>query len=377
MLYFMEPLLKRLAEVNVMKLEQIFKEFILVVQENPKYKIGFVDNFGKVISSSDEKENGQIIDFNRQSSNDHFYKIAVKGTNYGYLWVNGRDDSLGIVANLLSESLKTRIIFEMNQESTRQSLSLEDQLIKALITKDGFDIDEVLGLIKNLHIDSSLPRVAINIIKNTPFNTQEVTDLKYKINEDETIYSLMKENEILMFKLIPGNLMERRVREYLDRFIAELQEWGLTDCYYIVGSVQEKIRLYEASFSHCNWMKKNCVFADQKVFHFWDHILNYLAANLSHQQANNLFDYSSSEASKIDVRELVTIARHLYENDYNLTQTAESLFLHKNTLIYKIKRFEELFQLDIRGSFQGKIQFYLLANYLNENSKRGQAGENL
>ena len=40
--------------------------------------------------------------------------------------------------------------------------------------------------------------------------------------------------------------------------------------------------------------------------------------------------------------------------------------------MYKIKRFEELFHIDIRGSFQGKIQFYLLANYLSDNDKREQ-----
>ena len=358
-----------------MNLEQIFKEFIFVVQENHKYTIGLIDNYGKVISSSDKRKNGTLIDLSQQGKDDHFYKIAVEEKDYGYLWVNGQDDSLSIVANLLSESLKTRIIYEMNQEAARQSLSLEEQLIKALIAKRNFSIDEVLRLVQELHIDGTKPRVAIRIVKGTAFDVQEVTNLKYKINEDETIYSLMADNEIIMFKVIPKNLMELTVKDYLNSFIRDLQEWGLSDCYFYVGSVQNKLRLFQSSYQHTYWLKRNFAMEGQKIYHFWDYVLNYLANRVPHQEVTNLFDYFNGGINKIDTAELISIARHLYTNDYNLTQTAESLFLHKNTLVYKIKRFEELFHIDIRGSFQGKIQFYLLANYLSDNDKREQAGE--
>ncbi|MCC4046400.1 PucR family transcriptional regulator [Enterococcus gallinarum] len=358
-----------------MNLEQIFKEFIIVVQENPKYTIGLIDNYGKVISCSDEEKAGSLIDLSQQNKDDHFYKLTVEGKDYGYLWVNGQDDSLSIVANLLSESLKTRIIFEMNQEAARQSLSLEEQLIKALITTRNFRIDEVVRLSQELHIDGTKPRVAIRIVKETAFDVQEVTDLKYKINEDETIYSLMADNEIIMFKVIPKNLMELTVKEYLDSFIHDLQEWGLSDCYFYVGSVQNKTRLFQSSYQHTMWLKENLAMNGPKIVHFWDYVLNYLASRVPQQDITGLFDYLNGVINKIDTAELISIARQLYINDYNLTQTAESLFLHKNTLVYKIKRFEELFHIDIRGSFQGKIQFYLLANYLSDNDKREQAGE--
>lgn len=357
-----------------MNLEQIFKEFIFVVQENPKYTIGLIDNYGRVISSSDKEKNGSLMDINQQGKDDHFYKIDVEGNDYGYLWVNGQDDSLSIVANLLSDSLKTRIIFERNQEAAKQSLSLEEQLIKALIAKRSFSTDEVMRLTKALHIDGTKPRVAISIVKESPFKPQEVTDLKYKINESETFYSLMEDNEIIMFKKIPQNLMALTYSEYLNSFIHDLQEWGLSDCYFYVGSVQNNIRFSQASYNHANWLKRNLTKDRIKILHFWDYILNYLTDSVAQQDVTNLFDYYSSTINKIDTGELVSIAQHLYTNDYNLTQTAENLFIHKNTLVYKIKRFEELFHLDIRGSFQGKIQFYLLANYLSNNEKREQVG---
>ena len=58
-----------------------------------------------------------------------------------------------------------------------------------------------------------------------------------------------------------------------------------------------------------------------------------------------------------------------------LTQAAEELFLHKNTLIYKLKKYEEVFQIDIRGSFQGKILLILISYMLREQNHKVQVGE--
>ena len=78
---------------------------------------------------------------------------------------------------------------------------------------------------------------------------------------------------------------------------------------------------------------------------------------------------------KIDVEELEEISKALLMNDFNLTQAAEELFLHKNTLIYKLKKYEEVFQIDIRGSFQGKILLILISYMLREQNHKVQVGE--
>lgn len=67
----------------------------------------------------------------------------------------------------------------------------------------------------------------------------------------------------------------------------------------------------------------------------------------------------------------------LYENNFNISQAAESLFLHKNTLIYKLKKYEETFQIDIRGDFKGGFLFILIASMMKEYQKRQQVGEDI
>ena len=45
------------------------------------------------------------------------------------------------------------------------------------------------------------------------------------------------------------------------------------------------------------------------------------------------------------------------------------------TGIYKIKKYEEIFQIDIRGSFHGKILLLLISRALNERSTMAQVGD--
>lgn len=363
--------------MSIVKLDQIFKEFIHVVQENPNYTIGLLDKNGRVISCGIEEKIGKRIDINQSSAEDHFYKIIVNDRDFGYLWVNSQDESVAMVGNLLSESLKTRIIYEWNQESARKSLSVDDQLIKELIDENNFDLDSVVALMKKLNFDSKTSRVAIVIINNGGFDREEITGLKYKINEQSTIYSLLDDEHLLVFKRIPEKILEGTLREHLNDFIVDLQEWGLTECHYFVGTVQKKVSLYSTSYNNCLWLSRNIESKKDEACYFEDFILNYFASNKRPDEIANLFDYYNEKAQTFDIGELINIADHLYKHDYNVTQTAESLFLHKNTLIYKIKRYEEVFDLDLRGSFQGKILFYLFANFLKENIKRKQVGAKL
>lgn len=359
-----------------MKLDQIFREFINVVQENPSYTIGLLNEKGRIISCSKADNVGRMIDLSRSDNGDRLYSIDIKNGKYGYLWVNSSDVNIVMVGNLLFESLKTRITYEINQESARASFSIDDQLIKELINEKKSDYNYILDLMKKIKFDPTIARISIHIVNNNGFNKDEITNLKYKINEKSTVYSLLDKYTLLMFKAIPSKLSEKTLFDYLDEFICELIEWGLTECYFTIGAVQSNPRMYVSSYKNCIWIQKNIEMLKDTPYYFQNYIVNYIVSNVQTDSMDNIFDYYKEKTSNIDIEEMLNIANHLYFNDFNIKQTAESLFLHKNTLLYKIKRYEQIFNIDLRGSFQGKVLFYLLSNYLKENSNGKLVGEN-
>ena len=67
----------------------------------------------------------------------------------------------------------------------------------------------------------------------------------------------------------------------------------------------------------------------------------------------------------IDEEMQVTI-RLFFENNLNISETARQLYLHRNTLVYRLERFEKLVGLDIRrfdDAMTFQIAMMVLAHY--------------
>jgi carbohydrate diacid regulator len=358
-----------------MILVEIFKEFINVVQENKKYIIGLLNQDGNVISCSKEGYMGYHFDIKDYNAKNMFYEIRVKNQDYGYIWVSGDDENLKMISSLLLDTLKTRLMYEINTSSLKQKVTKDDEVIKYLLDTEHFDLNHILDLISQLGIDKNKTRVAVYIINNKGFNVEEIMRLKLKPDSKEMIYSLLDSNSLLLFKDIPDDLESVEVKKYFQKYIRSLRDWGLQGCSYMVGSMQDKLKRYIVSYQNCLWLEKNVHFSiDEPVF-FTDYLFEYFVSKIQLDDVRNIFDFYKDRSKGIDIDEFITIANRLFMNDYNITQTADDLFLHKNTLIYKLKKYEEIFNIDIRGSFQGKALMALVANTLREYQRQKQVGE--
>lgn len=358
-----------------MMLVEVFEEFINVVQENQKYTIGLLNKDGNVISCSKEDCVGHHFDTKDSNANNMFYEIRVKNQGYGYLWISGYDENLKMISRLLLDSLTTRLMYEINTNSLKQKVTKDDELIKYLLNAEYFDSNHILGLISQLGVDKDKARAAIYIINNEGFNSEEVMRLKLKPDSKELIYSLLDNNSLLLFKDIPNDLENVDVKNYLQEYIGSLQEWGLQSCSYLVGSIQDKLKLYIVSYQHCLWLKSNVHFSKDEPLFFTDYLFEYFVSKIQLDDVRDIFDVYKDRSKGIDIDEFINIANQLFINDYNITQTADDLFLHKNTLIYKLKKYEEIFNIDIRGSFQGKVLLALIASTLMEYQRQKQVGE--
>ncbi len=356
-------------------LVEIFKEFINVVKENKKYTIGLLNQDGCVISCSKEEYIGYNFDIKDFHADNMFYEIRVRNQDYGYIWVSGNDENLKMISSLLLDSLKTRLLYEINTTSLKQKITKDDELIRYLLNAEHFDLKHILELISQLGVDKNKTRVAIYIINDEEFNSEEIIRLKLRTDSKELIYSLLDNNSLLLFKDIPNDLENIEVKKYFRKYIRSLQEWGLQGCSYLVGSMQNKLKQYIVSYQNCLWLKDNVHLSIDEPLFFIDYLFEYFASKVPRDDVRNVFDFYKDRGKGIDIDELTTIANQLFINDYNITQTADNLYLHKNTLIYKLKKYEEIFNIDIRGSFQGKVLLALIANTLSEYQRQKQVGE--
>ena len=360
-----------------MLIGEIFNEFISVIHENQKYKIGLINEDKEITLCSDKTLIGKTIDFNHPNKNNIFFEVNVKGEEFGYLWVSGQDENLQMIGNLLHESLSVRLLFEINQANLNRKITKDDELVKCLLDEKDFDMKKILGLMDDLGLNKDQSRVAIYMIStDEEFKTQDVARLKLNPDSQEIIYSLLNERCLLVYKDIPNKYSDKEeIRAYISHYIEQLVEWDFNDVDYFVGSVQHKLKQYVSSYHHCLWLKNYCHAQKNHPVFFDDYIAEYYLSKIDVKDIESVYNYYIEKGKEIDFEELIEISEALLKCDFNLTQAAESLFLHKNTLIYKLKKIEDVFQIDIRGSFQGKILLLLISHAMKEHSNKVQVGD--
>lgn len=360
-----------------MLIGEIFDEFIHVIHENQKYTIGMISDEKEITLCSDKSLIGRSLDYNHPNKNNVFFEIVVQGQEFGYLWVNGKEDSLQMIGNLLYESLTIRLMFEINQKNLKRKITKDDELVRCLLDEENFDMAKVLSLLNDLGLDAKKPRVAIYLISNEEdIRTQDVMCLKMGPDSREIFYSLLNERTLLIFRDIPEEYKENdEIRKFILRYIKQLKELDFTNCYFYIGTIQHKMRQYIHSYQSCLWLREHMKATINSPLFFNDYLTEYFLMKIDAKDVESVYNYYIETGKEIDCKELIEISEALMNNDFNLTQTAEDLFLHKNTLIYKIKKYEEIFQMDIRGSFQGKILLLLISRALKERSNLAQVGD--
>ncbi|MCC7667793.1 PucR family transcriptional regulator [Liquorilactobacillus satsumensis] len=349
-----------------MQLKEIFKKFVHIARENPNYLVALLDTNHCVTEASDENVCGEIISQDMDPARNRQFEIKINNQLEGYLWIHihEQDNVIGMVSKLFYDSLRTRIAHELEQENSLEKLSLEDQLVNELVIKKSADSVYVRDLMNKLKLDDTIPRTAIYVLKNDVFDRQEVTNLKYRISDQNTFYSLINEHTLKIFKPQSKSKTNIDMRRDLMIFVSELVEWGLTNCYYAIGTPQYQVRLYVNSYSSCQWVMKNVVMVKDKPYFFTDHIFGYFCSRLDAGKLDNLFDYYYQKVINMDAEEMVEIAEALFNSNFNINVAANVLYLHRNTLLYKLRGYESLFKINIRGSMQGKIMFFLFSDLL-------------
>lgn len=357
-----------------MELTKIFSEFVDVIQENEHFDIGLLDLHGIVLECSNESEIGTQKNMS-PSTTDFYHDIVISNQKIGCFWVHSNDENLKLVAHLLADSLDTRIEAELNDDELRSNMTKDDQLIKYLLNEENFQTEKILRLVDEMQLDSVAKRVAIYIHWKEKMNFDDILlSLKIQNSSDELIVSAIDSKSLLFFQRVSSKLSDELMREYFQEYKLKLQQLGIRNCYIVVGSIQSKFKNYADSYKHSQWVYQNKKLEKDTVYFFNDFVMGYFVSFLDLEAVATVYDNYDWRDKQADQDEIIELADALIQVDFKLSQAAAKLFLHKNTLIYKLHKYEKIFHIDIRGSFQGKCTFCLIAKVFKERKRNKQVG---
>lgn len=333
---------------------------------------GVVDSSGTIVACSELGRIGEQLGVELMPSAETYvdggYTLklipSTQGENY-IVFVEGSDVASGKFASIMTVSFS-------NIKTYYDEKYDKSSLIKNIILDNILPGDIYLKA-RELYFNSDVLRTVI-IIRNLEQNDLSVYDILQNLFPDKNKDFIISINEtdIVLVKETGQDITSADI-ENLASSIADT----LSGEFYVhsvigIGTTVSNIKDLARSFKEAQTaLEVGKVFDTEKTIISYD---NLGIARLIYQLPTTLCDTFLHEVFKLgsidnlDQETLFTIQK-FFENNLNVSETSRKLFVHRNTLVYRLEKIKKITGLDLR-QFDHAIIFkiaLMVDKYLRSN----------
>ena len=358
---------------------RIFQSVIIQLKDATDRTVGVVDHQGFVVACSElgmigsylDEIQGLIGDISDQifTTSERTYKLlGGLDSQFEYaVFVSGHDAmarTICVFAAVAMSEAKTSYE-EKHDKST---------FIKNIIS-DNILPGDVYVRAKELHFSADVPRVVFLIrqVDKTDVSAIEVLQNLFPDRQHDFVLSI-SETDLVLIKEMNPNFEGREVYGLAENIEQAMQrELGIHTVIGI-GTPARHLRELASRYKEAQVaIEVGKVFDDNKsVIHYENlglgRIIYQLPTTLCEMFLSEVFKKNPIES--LDQETLFTINK-FFENNLNVSETSRKLFVHRNTLVYRLEKIKKLTGLDLR-EFDHAIIFkvaLMVKKYLNSQTK--------
>ena len=358
----------------------VFQNVIMQLKEVGGRTFGVLDTEGCVISSTDTSLLGErwvdaalkvsgagdsVVTFGQKS-----FRAIIGSTNQPeyVVFCTGDDESARSYCSLAYIALNNAKAFyeEKNDRST---------FVKNIIT-DNILSGDIYIRAKELHFATDTPR-AVFLVRQVGRGDMAAVDVLSGMftDKNQDFVISINETDIAVIKQIS----EETTAEDLDKLAQKMEDLLRNELFVKtiigIGTVVNHLRELADAYKEAQ-----TAIEVGKVFDTEKSVINYknlgigrliyqLPTTLCEMFLSEVFERSSIEA--LDQETLFTINK-FFENNLNMSKTSRRLFLHRNTLVYRLDKIKKQTGLDLR-EFDHAIVFkvaLMVRKYLSSRDVR-------
>lgn len=180
--------------------------------------------------------------------------------------------------------------------------------------------------------------------------------------------------QTMLFVKDPAGQPAEEIREFSEALIGTMESEGVTDIRAGIGG----------AYPGADGIRKSCAEALQaletgKRFHPRDHVSIYAEQTLERiveaipeEKRNSLREaFFGNGPSNGLSEEMIETVRVFFRNDLNLTAASKQLFIHRNTLNYRLDKIKKDYGVDLR-SFRDAVVFRIMSDIAFESSSESR-----
>ncbi|MBO4900466.1 MAG: helix-turn-helix domain-containing protein [Lachnospiraceae bacterium] len=246
----------------------------------------------------------------------------------------------------------------------------KDNFIKNLLL-DNLLLVDIYSRAKKLHIQTDAKRVAIIVetMADKDSNTLELARLYMGTNNLDFVTAVDENNVIIVKDMSEGDI-DKELDKVTRGIVAYLKKEGQKNVRVAYGTIINEIKEVSRSYKEAKMaMDVGKIFFDDRDIIAYSELgigrlIYQLPIPLCKMFIKEIFDGHSPE--DLD-EETITTINKFFENSLNVSETSRQLFIHRNTLVYRLDKLQKSTKLDIRV-FEDAITFkiaLMVVKYMN------------
>lgn len=341
---------------------QILQSTIDGLKNITRREFSVIDRDGKVVVTTEEHMINSSVDgveffINSPAETQlvqgyQYFKVFDGGNTEYVLILKGEDEETYQIGKLSKFQIQSLLIAYKERYD-------RDNFIKNLLL-DNLLLVDIYSRAKKLHIENDVKRIVylIETEADKELNCVDIIRNTFPAKGKDFVTAVDEKTIILIKEIKEKYEIEKIANEVYSTLILE----GVSNVAIAIGSIINDLKNISSSFKEAKMaLEVGKIFEENK------HIMKYEQlgiGRLIYQLPSNLCKMFVGEVLKgisinqFDEETLTTVAK-FFENNLNVSETSRQLYIHRNTLVYRLDKLQKMTGLDLRN-FDDAIIFKIM-----------------
>lgn len=357
---------------------RVFQGVIYQMKETIGCIAGVVDENGVVVSCTDLSRIGEIQEeyligalhatgetFVKDKFFYHFFSSSERRNEY-CVFVEGTDEEAAKTATIIAISLQN--ILQYHDEKFDKSSFIKNIVLENILPGD------IYAKARELHFATDVARVVllVRVTSGNDISAFDIVSSLFPDKQKDFVFNV-SETDTVLVKEIKRGIDEKDIEKLASSIVDTLNGEHYIKALVGIGTPIYNIKDLAASFKEAQIaLEVGKVFDSEQMIVNYNHLgiarlIYQLPTTLCEMFLKEVFNHGSIDS--LDEETLFTIQR-FFENNLNVSETSRGLFVHRNTLVYRLEKIKKLTGLDLR-EFDDAIVFkvaLMVKKYLNSNT---------
>ena len=340
---------------------QILQGTIEGLKEITQMSLCVMDTDGKVLASTCAKTkelNRAVTAFVKSSADTqnvagyHLFKIYEEYQCEYILAVNSDSEeaeTIGKIAVFQIQGLLTAYKERFDNDNFYKNLLLDNLLLV-----------DIYNRAKKLHIDTDVKRAIFIVEMSEHSNAGTLEKVRAMLSSMlPDFVTAVDEKNIIIVKEVAANEGYKEMEQYAEEILQSLLAEGEGGFHIAYGTIISDIKEVSKSYKEAKLaLDVGKIFFREKVVIAYNtlgigRLIYQLPVPLCKMFIREIFEAKSPDDFD---EETITTINKFFENSLNVSETSRQLFIHRNTLVYRLDKIQKLTGLDLRV-FEDAITF--------------------